>query len=147
MRVRPKRRIRRSTKKGGVRRPSRAVHVRLITLDHVDRRSYASKRVFELIMTLESEHGGSASVTEGTKQLCQRAALLGVILEDFESRWLNGGEVDLPDYLATVATQRRVLQALGLQRQGPKDITPSLGSYLQDRTETPDPADDDSGEP
>jgi hypothetical protein len=57
------------------------------------------------------------------------------------ARWLNGEAIDLSAYLSTVGVQRRVLISLGLQRQGPKDITPSLGSYLADREEP-----DDGGE-
>jgi hypothetical protein len=72
-------------------RPSRSTHVRLITLDHIDRRSYAAKRTLELIATLESEKGGSDTISEGVRQLCQRVALLSAIIEDFEARYLSGG--------------------------------------------------------
>jgi hypothetical protein len=109
-------------------RPSQAKKTRMITLDHIDRRTNSSRRALELISTLESERGGSDTITEGVRQLCQRVALLSVILEDFESRFIGGAPIDLADYLATVATQRRVLQALGLQRSGPRDVTPSLST-------------------
>jgi hypothetical protein len=93
-----------------------------------------------LIPTLESEHG--TDITEGVRQLCQRAALLAAIVEDFETRWLAGEAVDLSSHLSPVGVQRRVLLSLGLHRQ-PRDVTPGLGDCLADRpTEPPEPADD-----
>jgi hypothetical protein len=128
-------------------RPSRSDRVRLITLRHLDGRTFAASRASQLIMTLEREYSVSdtASVSEGVRQLCQRGAVLGAILEDFEARWISGEAVDLPSYLATVATQRRVLQALGLQRQGPRDVTPSLGSYLDGKADKQADAGDSEG--
>jgi hypothetical protein len=104
------------------------------------RRRRRSRTANETLTKFETEKGGSDTITEGVRQLCQRAALLGVILEDFESRYMNSAEIDLPDYLAIISTQRRVLQTLGLERSGPRDVTPSLGSYLTDK------ADDKEGE-
>jgi hypothetical protein len=66
----------------------------------------------------------------GVRQLCQRAALLAAIVEDFETRWLAGEAVDLSSHLSAVGVQRRVL-SLGLHRQ-PRDVTPGLGDYLAD---------------
>jgi hypothetical protein len=125
-------------------RPSRSVRTRLITLDHLDRRTYASRRALELISALENERGGPDQVTEGVRQLCQRTAILAAILEDFETRWVNGETIDLPNYLSAVGVQRRVLTSLGLHRL-PKDVTQSasLGEYLAGKAEETDDGDQD----
>ncbi len=56
-------------------------------------------------------------MSEGARQLIQRAAILGAYIEDHEARWLAGEKIALEDYLASVKTQKRVLCALGLERR------------------------------
>ncbi len=60
---------------------------------------------------------GSDNLSEGARQLIQRAAILGAYIEDHEARWLAGEKIALEDYLASVKTQKRVLCALGLERR------------------------------
>jgi hypothetical protein len=112
----------------------------MITLDHLDRRTNASRRAFELIETLERERGGADHITEAERQLCQRAAVLGTILEDHETRWIAGEAIDLSGYLTAVGAQRRVLLSLGLHRQAPRDVTPSLSGYLHEKESLDDQA-------
>jgi hypothetical protein len=84
------------------------------------------------------EKGGTDNLTEGTRQLCQRAALLSAITEDLETRWLSGEPTDLGLYFMACNTQRRILATLGLERQGPRDVSPSLAGYLSGKAEAPD---------
>jgi hypothetical protein len=127
----------RAKRKAGL-RPSQASRIRLVTFDHLDFRTQATQKAVALIAALEAEKGGTENITEGVRQLCTRAAVLGALCENFEVLWLAGTPIDIPDYLATVATQRRVLQALGLQREAPRDVTPSLSGYLSERDPGPD---------
>ncbi len=96
--------------------------MRLITLRHIDGRTLAASRARELIAALELEKGGTDNITEGQRQLCQRAAILGAILEDHEARWIAGEPIDLSGYLTAVGAQRRVLLSLGLHRQSPGSL-------------------------
>ena len=57
--------------------------------------------------------------------LVQRAAMLEALCAHTEAAILLGKDVSLPDYLAMISTQRRLLQTLGLKRV-PKDITNPL---------------------
>jgi hypothetical protein len=83
-----------------------------------------------------SDLGGEDRLSEGERQLVQRAALIGAIVEDFETRWVAGQQVDLGEYLQAVNCQRRVLATLGLQRV-PKDLDqidgndPALAIYRE----------------
>lgn len=64
----------------------------------------------------------------------KRSAVLSAQLEDFETRWCLGEEVELPDYLAAINVQRRILVSLGLERRA-RDVTPSLREYLAEKAE------------
>jgi hypothetical protein len=105
---------------------------RLKTLDHLDHRTIASKRAFELIKAIGRDLTGSdddTQLTEGTKQLIQRAAILGAMIESNEAAWLGGDAVDLSNYFVALNTQRRILVTLGLERRC-RDVSPNLEQYL-----------------
>jgi hypothetical protein len=106
--------------------------LQLRTLDDLDHRTRAVRRTRELVDTLISDLGGDAAVTVAVRQLVQRAALLGALIEDIEIRWVDGEPIPLVDYLTAINTQQRVLTALGLKRR-PKDVTPTLDEYLKRR--------------
>ncbi len=102
-----------------------APKVRLLTLENLDGRTAAAKLVRDLILSIEADLGGRAHLTEGTRQLVQRAAVLGAYVEDCEARWLAGQHVEVADYLSAINAQRRVLATIGLQRCS-RDVTPTL---------------------
>jgi hypothetical protein len=105
----------------------------LKTIDHLDGRTVASKRAFELIAAIGRDLTGSddsSQLTEGTKQLIQRAAILGAMIESNEAAWLGGDVVDLSNYFIALNTQRRILVTLGLERRC-RDVSPNLEQYLQ----------------
>jgi hypothetical protein len=107
-------------------RPIGAGKLVLKTLDHLDGRTLASKRAFELIAAIGRDLTGddnTSSLTEGTRQLIQRAAVLGAMIESNEAAWLSGDVVDLSNYFAALNTQRRILVTLGLERRS-KDVSP-----------------------
>src|SRR5262245_41338246 len=104
------------------------LHLR--TLDELDGRTRASQRTRELLSSIHVDLGGVDRLTQGQKQLCQRAAVLGALLEDYEVRGAAGEPFDLNAYLAGINAQRRVLATLGLERRA-KDVTPEIGAYLR----------------
>jgi hypothetical protein len=118
--------------------------LRLKTLNQLDGRTFASRRARELIAAIENDLGGSDAMTEGLRQLVQRAAVLGALIESNETMWLAGDTVDLNTYFMAVNSQRRILTTLGLDRR-PRDVTPPLAQYLAERTAVvaEDPADVD----
>lgn len=91
--------------------------LRIISLNDLDGRTIAARRARDVIQAITTDLGGVDLLSEGSKQLVRRAALLSVYLESCETRWLAGEEVPLNDYLAAVDRQRRVLTALGLERR------------------------------
>jgi hypothetical protein len=100
-----------------------------LTLGHLDGRTAAARRVRELIEAIELDLGGGDRLSEGSRQLVQRAAVLGTFIESCEVQWLGGEAVDLADYLAAINSQRRVLATIGLERRA-RNVTPSVAEYV-----------------
>ena len=104
---------------------------RLLTLSDLDRRTGAYKHANDLINQLAADLGGDDQLTTAQKQLIQRAALTGAMIEDLELKWLKGHAID-PTVHATLSnSQRRLLESLesvGLQRV-PKDAM-TVDQYL-----------------
>src|ERR1035437_8448044 len=89
--------------------------VRLLSLAELDGRTVACRRARELVEAIEADLGGADRLSEGSRQLVRRAAVLGVFIENSEAAWLAGQEVALGDYLSAINSQRRVLTTLGLK--------------------------------
>ena len=107
---------------------------RFVTLDELDGRTLAAKRARQLVDDFTSDLGGDSNLSTAERELIQRAAILGTILGNYEAHWLVEGAVPLGEYLPCVNAQKRVLETLGLQRR-PRDVTPSLATYLKERTQ------------
>jgi hypothetical protein len=97
-------------------------YIRFLTLADLDGRSRAAARCRQLVKDFESDLGGADELSTAQRQLVQRAALLATCIEDFEVRWTMGLVFELPDYLAMVNAQRRVLLSLGLERRA-RDVS------------------------
>jgi hypothetical protein len=96
---------------------------RLLSLSSLDNRTAAAASAKRLIASMSADLGNDLSA--GERQLVQRIALVGAIVDDFETKWIAGMKIELGDYLQACRTQCRLLSALGLQRRA-RDITNSL---------------------
>ena len=85
--------------------------VRLLTLSDLDRRTSAARRAHDLIHAIHDDLGGEDRLATGERQIVQRAALLGVMAEDLETRWLGGEWID-PAALCTIGNAQRRLEVL-----------------------------------
>lgn len=103
---------------------------RFLTLADLDRRTVAYRKAEALISALESDLGGSDVLTTGERQLVQRAAVLGAMIEDLETRWISGVPIDTAAFCTVVNAQRRVLETIGIKRRQ-RDVTPNLSDYIR----------------
>jgi hypothetical protein len=104
-------------------------------LPTIDGRSVWARRFRDLIQLHVSDLGGEDAVSTAELSLIRRGACLTVELERLEIAFAaNGGATvqQLDSYQRAANTLRRLLQTIGMKRV-PKDITPDLRSYLQDR--------------
>ena len=109
--------------------PVAASKLRLLTLDQLDHRTAAAKRCRDLIAAIELDLGGSDRLSTGERQIIQRAAIIGAVLEDIETRWLAGEPIDPALYATLGNAQRRLLETIGLRRRA-RDVTPSVDEYV-----------------
>ena len=110
--------------------PKQGGKVRLLTLQDLDARTRACKHALDLRDGILSNLGGQDRTSVAQRELAQRSAILGSMLEDVEARWLRGEPAELTDYCTLVNAQRRCLSDLGLQPQ-PRTVVPSVDQYLQ----------------
>lgn len=102
---------------------------RLLSLGDIDGRTKAFRKTLDLIACIEEDLGGCDQLSTGQRQLIQRAALTGALLEDLEAKWLAGEPIDPALYATLGNAQRRLFETVGLRRV-PRDVT-SLGDILR----------------
>jgi len=103
--------------------PGAHPRTRLRTIDDLDGRTFAAREARKLIAELERDLGGDLSVAQ--RELVKRPAVLGAIISDHEVAWLEHRPSDLTTYGTLVDRQRRVLEALGLERKA-CEVTPAF---------------------
>ena len=89
-----------------------------------------ARRQRDLIALHLADLGGEERLSENQLSLCRRAATLETELEMLEGQLSLGKVADLDLYNRLSGNLRRILESLGLERKS-KDVTPSLGAYLQ----------------
>jgi hypothetical protein len=119
-------------------RLARTGYTRFLTLANLDGRSRAVANCNALKAGFETDLGGAETLTTGQAQLVQRAAMLSVVCEDFETRHLLGQPIEIDQYLTAINVQRRVLVTIGLERRARDVSRPSLSEYLRGRATADD---------
>jgi hypothetical protein len=131
--------------------PDSGAKARLRTRADLDGRTAAARLVRDLVASFERDLGGAGILTEGTRQLVQRAAVLGAFIEDCEARWIAGEQFETSEYLAAINAQRRVLATIGLERRA--KTVPTIADYVPqrygepEREPTEEPANDSNAVP
>ena len=110
--------------------------IRLLSIDDIDGRTLAVKRVRATEAAIVSDLGGQDAITAAQGAMVRRAAVLVTMLGDVEARWAGGEQIDPAGYRATVDALRRLLLALGLERRA--KAVPSLNDYLAARENAED---------
>jgi hypothetical protein len=92
-------------------------------LGGVDGRSTWVRRFHDLIGLHVSDLGGDDAVSTAERSIVRRAVTLTVELERYELKFAKAGEAtitDLDAYQRATNTLRRLLETVGLQRDGPR---------------------------
>ena len=103
---------------------------RLFAPDSVDGRSVAARRFHDILEQIQADLGGADRMSEGQRQLCRRAATMSMQCELMEAEAVAGRVFDVDCFGQLCDRLGRCLQRIGLERK-PRDVTPSLHSYLQ----------------
>jgi hypothetical protein len=105
------------------RKRTRQGKTRLLSLSSLDGRTAAAAAAKRLVSAISADLGNDLSA--GERQLVQRIALVGAIVDNFETKWVAGQQIELGDYLQACRTQCRLLALLGLHRRA-RDISAPL---------------------
>jgi hypothetical protein len=96
-----------------------------------DGRSASYRRFKDLVLDIAADLGGPENLSTAEMQLIRRASMLSAECERQEALAVREDvEFDCDGYVVKTNALRRVLETIGLKR-APRDITPSLSSYLQ----------------
>jgi hypothetical protein len=101
-------------------------------LENLDGRVAAVKTLHERLSALVSDLGGFENLSYQEKTLCKRVVHLERLIEKKESTLVNGGTVDVHEYLAAVNSLAGLLTKIGLRRRAKQ--VPSLSDYVSGRT-------------
>ena len=97
----------------------------LLTLDGLDGRTSAVRRIREFEAQITADLGGSVTIAQ--ESLMRRASVLSALLDDKEAHWASGTPLTLNDYCSATNVLRRLLTTLGIERkQRPVDGSPVL---------------------
>jgi hypothetical protein len=104
-------------------------------LPGVHKQSLWARRFYDVVRLYARDQGGDDNLSEGRRSLIRRCACLQTELEILETKFALAGGADAGDldlYQRASANLRRLLEAIGLDRQ-PRDITPSLQEYIDSK--------------
>lgn len=114
-------------------RPKGAAKTRLLSIEDLDRRTASYRKTAELIDRVEADLGGADRLSTAEQQIIRHAALTGAMLEDLGTRWLNGEPIDPALYATLSNSERRLYEAVGIQRRAREVNPPSVQEYLAHR--------------
>jgi hypothetical protein len=104
-----------------------------ITRDSLDGRTKIAHEYDSIVDGISADLGGADRLSVIQRTLIEAYAGVCCVLNDLNSRALQGEPFDLLQYATAVSTLTRVANKLGTKRQ-PRDITPpGVADYLQHR--------------
>ena len=87
----------------------------LLTLDSLDGRTTAVRRIKEFEAQITADLGGTVTIAQ--ESLMRRASVLSALLDDKEAHWATGTPFTLVEYCSATNVLRRLLTTLGLERR------------------------------
>jgi hypothetical protein len=108
-----------------------APKVRLWSLEHLDGRTVASRRAYELIESFQKDLGGKPSAADMLS--IRRAAMLCAIAEDAASKQLAGEATDTDQLVRLSNAARRAVADLNLPKRDKRTTGPTLAEHLARR--------------
>ena len=106
-------------------------------LPGIDGRSPTARRYKDICAALVADSGGVDRCSEARLQLIRRFSAACVMAEEVEAALVNGEEISIAEHSLLSSTLVRLAQRIGISRM-PKNITPHLHDYLEQRTAVSD---------
>jgi hypothetical protein len=89
--------------------------VRLLTFNHLDRRTAAYQQIMRLVSAITTDLGGD--LTGVAQQLIRRAAVMCAMAEHLETQRANGDQINIEEYLSIANGARRFLQTKRIPKE------------------------------
>jgi hypothetical protein len=102
----------------------------LLTREDIDRDSLAYRKFGEIIHDISTDLGGTNRLTTIQKGLIEAFASALVRVEDLTARQFLGDSTFYRELSPAISSLARVAYLLGIDRR-PKEVTPTLSSYLK----------------
>jgi hypothetical protein len=96
-----------------------------------------ARRYHDICAALVTDSGGVDRCSEARLQLIRRFSAACVMAEEVEAALVNGEEISIAEHSLLSSTLVRLAQRIGISRM-PKNITPHLHDYLEQRTAASD---------
>jgi hypothetical protein len=106
-------------------------------LPGIDGRSPAARRYKDICAALVADSGGVDRCSEARLQLIRRFSAACVMAEEVEAALVNGEEISIAEHSLLSSTLVRLAQRIGISRM-PKNVTPHLHDYLEQRAAVSD---------
>lgn len=106
-------------------------------LPGIDGRSPMARRYREIAAALITDMGGFDRCTEARLQLIRRFSAACVMAEAMEATLVNSQRIDINEHSLLSSTLVRLAQRIGINRI-PKNVTPYLHDYLEQRAASSD---------
>jgi hypothetical protein len=108
--------------------------LRLLNRDNLDGRTKAAQQFDAIASGIAADLGGEEQLSTVAKHLVEAFAGAALHVGDLNARLLLGEKVDIVTHAHAISAMVRVATRIGVHRL-PRDVTPSLGEYLQGAAE------------
>lgn len=102
--------------------------------DNLDGRTKAAQQFDAIASGIAADLGGEEQLSTVAKHLVEAFAGAALHVGDLNARLLLGEKVDIVTHAHAISAMVRVATRIGVHRL-PRDVTPSLGEYLQGAAE------------
>lgn len=106
-------------------------------LPGVDGRSPLARRYRDISAAIVADMGGPDRCSEARIQLIRRFAASAVMAEAMEATLVNGQSINITEHSLLSSTLVRLAARIGINRM-PKNVTPHLHDYLEQRIASDD---------
>ena len=115
--------------------------VQMLTRESLDRRTKAHRAFNEIANGITNDLGGRDRLSTIELELIDAFSGAALHLHNLNARLLLGETIDLTEHATAISSLVRISSRIGTQRR-PRDVTPSLATYLDNHSSSNDDHDD-----
>lgn len=114
-------------------------------LPGVDNRTEVARRYHDVVTSVVADLGGEDRLSQTKMHLVRRFAATVAMVEQIESRFVLGQEIDYPTHATMTSTLARLANSIGLSRK--MRAVPSLSEHFNSKRRIPRTIEHDADDP